>query len=80
MPKRLGSTEVIRVLQQHGFFFVSQKGSHAKYKNADGRIAIVPHPKKELGAALALRYRTIDFPAAFLAPHSAFRTLHWKGA
>ena len=48
MPKRLGSAEIIGVLQQHGFFFVSQKGSHAKYKNAARRIAIVPHPKKEL--------------------------------
>ena len=48
MPKRLGSSEVIRALQEHGFFFASQKGSHAKYKNAAGRIAIVPHPKKEL--------------------------------
>ena len=48
MPKRLGSSEVIRVLHEHGFFFVSQKGSHAKYKNASGRITIVPHPKKEL--------------------------------
>ncbi|HSU55759.1 MAG TPA: type II toxin-antitoxin system HicA family toxin [Candidatus Dormibacteraeota bacterium] len=52
MPKRLGSSEVIRVLQQHGFFFATQKGSHAKYKNADGRIAIVPHPKKELPIGL----------------------------
>jgi predicted RNA binding protein YcfA (HicA-like mRNA interferase family) len=48
MPRRLGSSEVIRVLLDHGFFFVSQKGSHAKYKNASGRTAIVPHPKKEL--------------------------------
>ena len=48
MPKRLGSSEIIRVPQQHGFFFATQKGSHAKYKNAAGRIAIVPHPKKEL--------------------------------
>jgi predicted RNA binding protein YcfA (HicA-like mRNA interferase family) len=48
MPKRLGSSEVIRVLQDCGFFFVSQKGSHAKYKNAAGRIAIVPHARKEL--------------------------------
>ena len=48
MPKRLGSDEVIRVLRQHGFFFVTQRGSHAKYKNEAGRIAIVPHPKKEL--------------------------------
>jgi predicted RNA binding protein YcfA (HicA-like mRNA interferase family) len=48
MPKRLGSVEVIRVLEQHGFLFASQKGSHCKYKSATGRIAIVPHPKKEL--------------------------------
>jgi predicted RNA binding protein YcfA (HicA-like mRNA interferase family) len=48
MPKRLGSAEVLRVLQQHGFSFVSQKGSHAKYRNSSGRSAIVPHPKKEL--------------------------------
>ena len=48
MPRRLGSAEVIRVLEQHGFVFVSQKGSHTKYRNATGRSAIVPHPKKEL--------------------------------
>ena len=48
MPKRLGSVEVIRVLEQHGFQFASQKGSHCKYKSAAGRIAIVPHPRKEL--------------------------------
>jgi predicted RNA binding protein YcfA (HicA-like mRNA interferase family) len=48
MPKRLGSVEVIRVLEQHGFVFASQKGSHCKYKNATGRITIVPHPRKEL--------------------------------
>jgi predicted RNA binding protein YcfA (HicA-like mRNA interferase family) len=48
MPKRLGSVEVIRVLEQHGFLFASQKGSHCKYKSTTGRIAIVPHPRKEL--------------------------------
>ena len=48
MPRCLSSTEVIHVLQEHGFSFVTQRGSHAKYKNAAGRIAIVPHPKKEL--------------------------------
>jgi predicted RNA binding protein YcfA (HicA-like mRNA interferase family) len=48
MPRRLSSGDVIRVLQQRGFAFVTQRGSHAKYKNASGRIAIVPHPKKEL--------------------------------
>lgn len=48
MPKRLGSAEVIRVLLRHGFFFATQRGSHTKYRNAAGRIVIVPHPKKEL--------------------------------
>ncbi len=48
MPRRLGSSDVIRVLQEHGFGSVTQRGSHAKYKNASGRIAIGPHPKKEL--------------------------------
>jgi predicted RNA binding protein YcfA (HicA-like mRNA interferase family) len=48
MPKRLGSGEVIRVLEAHGFAFVSQKGSHTKYRHANGHAAIVPHPKKEL--------------------------------
>ncbi len=48
MPKRLGSSEVIRVLLHHGFLLASQRGSHAKYRNAAGRIAIVPHPKQEL--------------------------------
>lgn len=46
MPRRLGSGEVIRVLEQHGFYFVSQKGSHCKYKHANGRRTIVPHPKR----------------------------------
>ena len=48
MPRRLSSGEVIRVLQKQGFALVTQRGGHAKYKNAAGRIAIVPHPKKEL--------------------------------
>ena len=48
MPRRLGSKAVIRVLQAHGFSFATQRCSHAKYKNAAGRIVIVPHPKKEL--------------------------------
>jgi predicted RNA binding protein YcfA (HicA-like mRNA interferase family) len=48
MPKRLSSTAVIRVLKQHGYSRANQKGSHAKFKNSTGRIAVVPHPKKEL--------------------------------
>jgi predicted RNA binding protein YcfA (HicA-like mRNA interferase family) len=48
MPRRLSSIDVIRVLQEHGFAFITQRGSHAKYKNPAGRITIVPHPRKEL--------------------------------
>lgn len=48
MPKRLGSAEIIRVLEANGFSFVSQRGSHVKYRNALGRTAIVPHPKREI--------------------------------
>lgn len=43
MPKRLSSAEVIKVLEKHGFSKTTQRGSHAK-----GKIAVVPHPKKEL--------------------------------
>jgi predicted RNA binding protein YcfA (HicA-like mRNA interferase family) len=35
-------------LEEHGFVFASQQDSHCKYKSATGRIAIVPHPRKEL--------------------------------
>ena len=60
MPKRLGSSEVIRVLQEHGFFRLPG-GSHAKYKNAAG-LAIVPHPR-ELPIDHALHH-----PAGGLTP------------
>lgn len=47
MPRRLGSAEIIRVLETHGFAFVSQRGSHGKFRHATGRIVIVPHPRRE---------------------------------
>ena len=34
-------SEVIKVLEKNGFYFVSQKGSHMKYTNGL-RIVIVP--------------------------------------
>jgi predicted RNA binding protein YcfA (HicA-like mRNA interferase family) len=39
---------VVRVLREHGFSWVTQRGSHAKFRNATGRVAIVPHPRKGL--------------------------------
>jgi predicted RNA binding protein YcfA (HicA-like mRNA interferase family) len=34
--------DVIRVLRRHGFYFVVQRGSHQKWRQADGRQVIVP--------------------------------------
>jgi predicted RNA binding protein YcfA (HicA-like mRNA interferase family) len=67
MPRRLSSGEVIRVLQKQGFAFVTQRGSHVKYKNAVGRIAIVPHPRKELpiGTARSIIRQSGLTPAQF---------------
>ncbi len=48
MPRRLGSSEIIRILEGHGFSFVSQRGSHVKMRNATGRTTIIPHPKREI--------------------------------
>jgi len=47
MSRLLSSHEIINVLQQHGFLFISQKGSHKKFKK-DNRTVIVPDPKKEI--------------------------------
>jgi predicted RNA binding protein YcfA (HicA-like mRNA interferase family) len=47
MADMLSSQEIIRVLKQHGFTLVSQRGSHKKFKK-NGRIVIVPDPKKEI--------------------------------
>ena len=47
MPDLLSSQEIIRVLKQNGFIFVSQRGSHKKIK-MENRIVIVPDPKKEI--------------------------------
>jgi len=37
----------IKVLLENGFLFVSQKGSHQKYRKGKF-VLIVPHPKKEI--------------------------------
>ena len=49
MPKRLPrltASEVISVLHRHGFIFVSQLGSHQKWRNPNtGKQVIVPYHK-----------------------------------
>ncbi len=50
MPKLYSLKHIIQVLKNKGFFFVSQKGSHAKYRKK-GRITltvVVPIHGKEI--------------------------------
>lgn len=48
MPKLYSSTQIQTILQKLHFTFQSQKGSHGKFKHADGRIVILPMNKKEI--------------------------------
>ena len=47
MSKLLSSKQIIDLLLNNGFFFISQKGSHQKYRNNENTV-IVPAPKKEI--------------------------------
>ena len=44
------SREIIRRLASDGFVLVSVRGSHHKYRHADGRTVILPHPRKDIPA------------------------------
>jgi len=47
---------LIAILERNGFGFVSQRGSHAKYRDARGRTTIVPiHKGEDIGPGLFLR-------------------------
>lgn len=51
MPRLPSSKKIIQVLEKHGFYFISQKGSHAKYikvKQGVSIIVIVPANQKEI--------------------------------
>lgn len=50
MPKRYSSREIIKTLERLGFSFISQKGSHAKYRKTDDATltVIVPAGKREI--------------------------------
>ena len=50
MPKLYSSNEILQVLLKHGFVFVSQKGSHIKYRKT-GDISltvIIPAERKQI--------------------------------
>jgi len=45
--------ELIRLLENHGFIKISQKGSHVKMRNQTGTIIIIPvHQGKDLKKGL----------------------------
>jgi predicted RNA binding protein YcfA (HicA-like mRNA interferase family) len=48
MARLLSSADVVGILLEHGFFYVSQKGSHIKYQDAHGHTVIVPAGRKEI--------------------------------
>jgi predicted RNA binding protein YcfA (HicA-like mRNA interferase family) len=37
-----------KIIEKFGFVFISQKGSHGKFKKENGRIVILPMNKKEV--------------------------------
>ena len=52
MPKLYSSRQILKVLESQGFIFVSQKGSHVKYRK-DGKPAltvIIPADRKQVPA------------------------------
>ncbi|GDX52074.1 hypothetical protein LBMAG27_11210 [Bacteroidota bacterium] len=50
MPKLYSSAFIIKILLKHGFVFISQKGSHAKYRKIGTQTltVIIPTPRKEI--------------------------------
>jgi len=44
----MNSREIIVLLEEGGFRLAKISGDHHKFRHEDGRIVIVPHPKKDL--------------------------------
>ena len=50
MPKLLSSRQIAKILENNGFVFISQKGSHLKFRKQEmkSQTVIVPANKKEI--------------------------------
>jgi predicted RNA binding protein YcfA (HicA-like mRNA interferase family) len=50
VPKLYSSREILAALEREGFVFVSQRGSHVKYRKSGSpvRTVIVPAGRKEI--------------------------------
>jgi predicted RNA binding protein YcfA (HicA-like mRNA interferase family) len=42
------SRDIIKRLRADGFELVSVRGSHHKFRHADGRMVIVTHPRRDI--------------------------------
>ena len=47
MTKLPSSQKIVKVLLENGFIFISQRGSHQKYRR-DNKTVIIPAPRKEI--------------------------------
>ena len=50
MPKLYSSSQILKILAKNGFSFVSQKGSHLKYRKTGNPTltVIIPAERKEI--------------------------------
>lgn len=50
MPKLFSSSQIIKTLQNKGFIYISQKGSHVKFRKTGRPVlnVIVPANRKEI--------------------------------
>jgi predicted RNA binding protein YcfA (HicA-like mRNA interferase family) len=51
VPKLYSSQQITKALEREGFVFVSQRGSHVKYRKTDSDViftVIVPAGRKEI--------------------------------
>jgi predicted RNA binding protein YcfA (HicA-like mRNA interferase family) len=51
VPKLYSSRQIIKTLEREGFVFVSQRGSHVKYRKTTGSLiltVIVPAGRKQV--------------------------------
>jgi len=47
MPKRYSSETFVKVLKKTGFLYISQKGSHVKFRKKD-KTVFIPADRKEI--------------------------------
>jgi len=50
MPRLYSSSHIVKILQSKGFFYVSQKGSHVKFRKLGKPIltVIIPANRREI--------------------------------